>query len=65
MANDSYGGQVAQETKEKKSKRGLLRRVFGSMNSGAYGYGGRTSSAYMLQYIRRSDIPLLYDEDKR
>lgn len=65
VANDSYGGQVAQKIKEEKSKRSLLSRIFGSMNSSAYGYGGRTSSAYMLQYVRRSDIPLLYDKVKR
>jgi len=62
---DSYGGRAAQKAKEKQSKRGLLSRVFGSLNSGSYGYGGRTSSAYMLQYVRRSDIPKLYNEDNR
>lgn len=27
-----------------------------------YGYGGRTSNAYVLQYVRRSDVPSLYDD---
>lgn len=60
VANDSYGGRTSQKAQE---RRGLLSRVFGS--SGSFGYGGRTSSAYMLQYVRRSDIPKLYNEDKR
>ena len=47
---------------------GLFRRVLsiGSTSSGEgcrFGYGGRTSSAYMLQYARRSDIPRLYLEE--
>ncbi|GKY95202.1 hypothetical protein MPSEU_000483400 [Mayamaea pseudoterrestris] len=25
-----------------------------------HGYGGRSSSAYVLQYVRRSDLPMLY-----
>lgn len=29
---------------------------------GGFGYGGRASSAYMIQYVRRSDIPTLYGE---
>ena len=47
---------------------GLFRRVamIGSSSSGGggcgFGYGGRTSNAYMLQYARRSDIPKLYLE---
>lgn len=66
VANDSYGGQVAAKVKEQTTKRGLLSRVFGSFNNGGvYGFGGRSSSAYMLQYVRRSDIPELYNEDKR
>ncbi|KAL3817221.1 LOW QUALITY PROTEIN: hypothetical protein ACHAXA_009508 [Cyclostephanos tholiformis] len=28
-----------------------------------FGYGGRTSNAYMLQYVHRSDIPKLYNND--
>ncbi|KAL7538524.1 hypothetical protein ACHAWF_006115 [Thalassiosira exigua] len=44
---------------------GIFRRIamIGSGSSGGgcgFGYGGRTSSAYMLQYVRRSDIPRLY-----
>jgi ubiquitin carboxyl-terminal hydrolase 7 len=36
-----------------------------SSSSSMYGYGGKTSSAYVLQYVRRSDVPMLYlKEDK-
>jgi ubiquitin carboxyl-terminal hydrolase 7 len=63
VINDSYGGRVAQK---EKAKRGLLSRVFGSKHGSSFGWGGRTSSAYMLQYVRRCDIPELYpDEDEQ
>ena len=29
-----------------------------------FGYGGETSNAYMLQYVRRADIPMLYLEER-
>ena len=48
---------------------GLFRRVarFGTNaagrgEGGGFGYGGRASNAYMLQYVRRSHIPKLYLE---
>ena len=61
-----------------KRRRGLFQRLlslFGffrrlpmigssSGGGGGFGYGGRASNAYMLQYARRSDIPKLYLEDK-
>jgi len=50
---------------------GIFRRVamIGSNSAGrggdggGFGYGGRSSNAYMLQYVRRSDIPKLYLEE--
>ena len=50
---------------------GIFRRVarIGSSSAerggdgGSFGYGGRSSNAYMLQYVRRSDIPKLYLEE--
>lgn len=63
VINDSYGGRVEQKAK---ARRGLLSRVFGSMNGGSFGWGGQTSSAYMLQYVRRCEISELYpDEDEK
>jgi len=62
-----------------KKRRGLFQRLFsflgffrrvpmiGSNSSpgggSGFGYGGRASNAYMIQYARRSDIPTLYLED--
>ena len=49
----------------------LIKRatMIGSNNSTprlghGYGYGGETSNAYMLQYVRRADIPILYLEER-
>lgn len=59
VAADCYGGQssriAAQEAKE-----GLFAKLFRG-GGGKYGWGGRTSSAYVLQYVRRESIPMLYD----
>jgi len=64
---DACGGKTRRPTsskdKGKKTKSGFisrLARAFGG--SGSYGYGGQTSNAYVLQYVKRSDIPQLYDE---
>lgn len=75
---DAYGGRVRRKRSRSldesksgsstKRQRGLLRRIFSfggrlkNAGDGAFGYGGITSSAYMLQYVRRSDIPTLYLE---
>lgn len=54
--------------------RGIFQRIWDAImfrTSGAsmrtaskspYGFGGPASSAYMLQYVRRSDIPKLFDD---
>lgn len=69
---DAYGGRNAQIESEssssndnrKKSKGpgGFLRRlgsIFKSKDD-PFGYGGRTSNAYVVQYVRKTDIPSLY-----
>lgn len=44
---------------------GWFGRLWGMVGRAAskdpYGYGGRTSNAYVLQYVKRSDVPMLYD----
>jgi len=45
--------------------KGIWGRLFGRRNGrrrrrDGYGYGGKESCAYMLQYVKRSDIPHLY-----
>lgn len=68
---DAYGGRVRRRRAKSfdgahpAKKRSVLRRIFsfggfGGDNGGAFGYGGRTSSAYMIQYVRRSDIAKLH-----
>lgn len=40
----------------------LLRRSSGLGRTSHYGWGGKTSNAYILQYVRRSDVPMLYQK---
>lgn len=53
---DSFGGHS--ERRKRVQKKGILARLFGGNNS--FGWGGPKSSAYMLQYVRRCDVPKLY-----
>lgn len=53
---DTYGGKAAGEQKQK-AKQSMFKRLF---SVGSYGWGGSKSSAYMLQYVKRSDIKKLY-----
>ena len=61
---------------QEEQRRGLLQRIlslFGLFRRmtmirsripdrrSGFGYGGRTSNAYMLQYVRRLDVPKLYN----
>lgn len=61
---DCFGDKMQTKQTDGKiiEKKGFWSRLFGnSKNSNnTYGYGGKHSSAYMLQYVRRSDIPILY-----
>jgi hypothetical protein len=64
---DAFGGKARKRRANSfdgahpaKKRKGVFRRIFsfgnfGRDGSGGFGYGGRTSSAYMLQYVRRSD----------
>ena len=54
---DAFGGSSKHKTKKKKNH--FWTQLFSSNTN--YGYGGKDSSAYMLQYVKRSDIPKLYD----
>ena len=64
---DAYGGEEGSSAPENRGGGGIpilggiLRRLgFGGEKS--HGYGGRTSNAYVLQYVRRSDRSKLYLE---
>jgi ubiquitin carboxyl-terminal hydrolase 7 len=57
VVKDAYGGRTVGEEKQN-AKKGFLKRLFGS--GASYGWGGSKSSAYMLQYVKRSDVEKLY-----
>lgn len=65
---DAFGGKcqlddISGETNDNKNSGGCflvrLRRAF-LPRGASYGHGGAKSNAYVLQYVRRSDIPKLY-----
>jgi len=56
VKNDAFGGHLRRKKKAKPV--GFWARWFKPQDD--FGWGGRKSSAYMLQYVKRSDIPLLY-----
>ncbi len=62
VKDDAFGGHVVKKIteKEKKDKRGILQRFF-TGKSRSFGCGGKSSSAYMLQYVKKSEILSLYD----
>lgn len=74
---DAFGGRARRKRSRsvsysgsEKRRRGFFRRMFSfgrsrSARECGFGYGGRSSSAYMLQYAKRSDIPTLYLENDK
>lgn len=75
VKDDAFGGHIVNRLSKKerqelqgagnqnRTKVGIWKRLFGSAGGrrNQFGWGGRSSSAYMLQYVRRSDISFLYD----
>ena len=59
---DASGGQTRSRKKSSKQKNvGFFGRILGfNGDGGNFGWGGKKSCAYMLQYVRRVDIPTLY-----
>jgi ubiquitin carboxyl-terminal hydrolase 7 len=69
---DARGGKAPMESaiqddenKAPSKRPGWFGRLWGRVGRASckdpYGYGGRTSNAYVLQYVKRSDVPMLYD----
>jgi len=58
---DCFGG--ATPTTPQTKKGGLLGRIRRALQGSSYGYGGSTSNAYVVQYVKRSDIPILFDDE--
>jgi ubiquitin carboxyl-terminal hydrolase 7 len=60
---DAFGG--ANSVVPQNSNGGFFSRMRRSLfGSSSYGYGGQTSNAYVVQYVRRADIPILFDDEK-
>lgn len=66
VINDA-GNMVNDSSRGLKAGNGLFSRIRRVLfpPSGSHGYGGPTSNAYVLQYVRRSDVPMLYSSDTR
>jgi hypothetical protein len=62
MIADAYGGKSREiQSERKKGPVAFIRRLL-SGGDQSYGWGGRAANAYCVQYVRRSDIPMLYAE---
>lgn len=59
VKEDAFGGHVLTPMQKNKKTLGFWGRML-SKSKTNYGWGGRTSSAYMLQYVKRSEISILY-----
>lgn len=55
VLKDAYGGSSGES-----SSSSFLGRLLAGKNS--FGWGGRESSAYMIQYVKREEIVKLYNE---
>ncbi|CAJ1950498.1 unnamed protein product [Cylindrotheca closterium] len=65
VISDAYGGGGGRangrlQSQGKKGPFRFVRRIFGGRGP-VFGWGGRTANAYVVQYVRRSDIPTLYE----
>lgn len=63
VKDDAFGGHIVMKNRNNNPEgvqRGILHRLF-ARNPRRYGWGGEKSSAYMLQYVKRSEIPSLYN----
>ena len=62
MIEDAFGGKSSEIQPQKTGGPfAFIRRLLGRAGE-SYGWGGKTSNAYVVNYVRRSDIPLLYGE---
>lgn len=65
VIEDAFGGKSnKQKPKKVQGPFAFVRRLFsrGGNGNDPCGWGGKTSNAYILQYVRRCDIPMLYGE---
>lgn len=68
VIDDAFGGKVSEaKPKNKTPQKGFFRRIrmmlgHGGGGGSPYGWGGSTSNAYVVQYVRRSHLHKLYPE---
>lgn len=67
VRDDAFGGRknLKESELQKKGQTGFWGKLLKSARGGnglGFGWGGKSSSAYMLQYVRQSDISILFDE---
>lgn len=65
VLEDVYGGKTSAVKSSKKEGGGMFRRLqrmFQGGGGASYGWGGRTSNAYVVQYVRRCDRSMMYPE---
>jgi ubiquitin carboxyl-terminal hydrolase 7 len=65
VSADAFGGLSWSEDSPPslgKAKNNILKKIhrWWKREGASYGWGGETSNAYVLQYVRRRDIPMLY-----
>ena len=62
VVEDAYGGRNA--VSKSKRRTGLVGKLKRALRGrGSFGWGGSTSSAYVVQYVKRRDLPKLYLDD--
>lgn len=59
VSEDAFGGHVMSPIQKDRRNLGFWGRLL-SRSKTNYGWGGKSSSAYMLQYVKRSEISVLY-----
>jgi ubiquitin C-terminal hydrolase len=64
VLTDAIGGRVGGSSPP--AKKNFLQRIAGAFRSsdGSYGFGGSTSNAYVLQYVKRSEKQRLYHPER-
>ena len=57
---DAFGGRHPGKDAEAVQKRSFWRKLLPGGSGKVFGYGGKAANAYVLQYVKRIDIPKLY-----
>ena len=68
VIDDAFGGKSVKNGSGTSPNQGggifeRLRRLFQGDGPSPYGWGGRMSNAYVVQYVRRCDLAMLYPKD--